>query len=282
MSTATFPVTPCAGDVRGFYQVLGVSRTATTSEIAKAKKTELRAWHPDHAAEHERDERLHRATLINEAAQTLLDPMRRTRYDSMEFRDPREDERRREQAAAQAEQQRRATAEQARRDQEAAAEAAARRRRAAAEQAQREAKEAAEHAQREADAAAEAERARVRLQRRRQAAHALWCLAALALLPHVAFQQLFIPVVNVSVNMFWTSTIVLALTLAHLWIGAATRVFAFQGDRSRIAANYLVVLQIVAVAVILLLAPAILLLIQLLKIAVFILGILFVFMILTS
>ena len=271
MPTATFPITPCAGDVRGFYQVLGVSRTATTDEIAKAKKTELRAWHPDHAAEHERDERLHRATLINEAAQTLLDPMRRARYDSMEFRDPREDERRREQAAAQAEQQRRATAEQARRDQQAAAEAAARRRRAAAEQAQR-----------EAEAAAEAERARLRLQRRRQVGHALWCLVALALLPHVAFRQLFIPVFNVSVNMVWTSSIVLALTLAHLWIGAATRVFAFQGDRSRIAANCLVVLQIAAAAVILLLAPAILLLIQLLKIAAFILGILFVLFILTS
>jgi len=87
-----------------------------------------------------------------------------------------------------------------------------------------------------------------------------------------------------SVGVTWVgpSSMVLALTLAHLWIGAATRVFAFQGDRSRIAANCLVVMQIAAAAVILLLAPAILLLIQLLKIAAFILGIIFVFFILTS
>jgi hypothetical protein len=98
----------------------------------------------------------------------------------------------------------------------------------------------------------------------------------------VAFRQLFIPVFNVSVNMVWTSSIVLALTLAHLWIGAATRVFAFQGDRSRIAANCLVVLQIAAAAVILLLAPAILLLIQLLKIAAVLLGILFILMVLSA
>jgi cation transport ATPase len=278
MTTGMYPVTGCAGDVRGFYQVLGVARTATTDEINKARKRELRAWHPDHADEHERDECGRRATLINEAADTLVDPVRRYRYDHTEFRDPREDDRRREQAAAQAEQAaaqaeqaRRATAEQARRDQQAAAEAAARRRRAAAEQAQR-----------EADEAAEAERKKVRLQRKRQVAHALWCLAYLALVPQLAFRQLFIPVVDVYINVLWTSTLVLVLALAHLWIGAATRVFAFQSERSRVGAGAIVVLQIAVALVLLFLAPAILLLIELLKVVALLLGILVILMLLSS
>jgi cation transport ATPase len=277
MTTATYPVVPCAGDARGFYQVLGVSRTATTAEIHKARKAELRAWHPDHAAEHEREVRGQRATLINEAADTLVDPVRRYRYDHIEYRDPRDEVRRREQAAAQAEQAaaraeqaRQARAEQARRNQQAAAEAEARRR------------AAAEQAQREAEAAAHAERTRVRLQRRRQVAHALWCLTFLTLLPHVAFRQLFIPLVDVYIDVAWTSTLLLALALAHLWVGAATRVFHFQSKRARTAANVLVVLQIAAAAIVLFLAPAVLLLIEVLKIAAFLLGILFVLMVLSS
>jgi cation transport ATPase len=268
MTTATYPVTGCAGDVRGFYQVLGVARTATTDEINKARKRELRAWHPDHADEHERDERGRRATLINEAADTLVDPVRRYRYDHTEFRDPREDDRRREQAAAQAEQARRATADQARRDQQAAARAEANRR--------------AAQAQREADEAAEAERKKVRLQRKRQVAHALWCLVYLALVPQLAFRQLFIPVVDVYINVLWTSTLVLVLALVHLWIGAATRVFAFQSERSRVGAGAIVVLQIAVALVLLFLAPAILLFIELLKVVALLLGILFILMLLSS
>jgi cation transport ATPase len=285
MTTATYPVVPCTGDARGFYQVLGVSRTATTAEIHKARKAELRAWHPDHAAEREREVRGQRATLINEAADTLVDPVRRYRYDHIEYRDPRDEVRRREQAAAQAEQAaaraeqarqaraeqaRRARAEQARRNQQAAADAEARRR-AAAEQAQREAEEAAQ-----------AERTRVRLQLRRQVAHALWCLTFLTLLPHVAFHQLFIPLVDVYIDIAWTSTLLLALALVHLWVGAATRVFNFQSERSRTAANVLVVLQIAAAAIVLFLAPAVLLLFELLKIAAFLFGILFILMVLSS
>ena len=267
MTTATYPVTGCAGDTRGFYQVLGVARTATTEEIHKARKSELRAWHPDRADEHERTERGRRATLINEAADTLVDPVRRYRYDHTEFRDPRENDRRREQAAAQAEQARRATAEQARRDQQAAEEAAARR---------------AAQAQREADEAARAERKRLQLQCRQRIAHALWCLAYLALVPQLAFRQLFVPVVDVYVDVLWTSTLVLALGLAHLWIGATTRMFAFQSERSRVGAGAIVILQIAVASILLFLAPAILLLVELLKIVAFLLGILLIFFLLSS
>lgn len=288
MTTATYPVNGCAGDARGFYQVLGVAQAATTDEIATARKRELRNWHPDHAGDGEREERGRRAMLINEAAETLLDSTRRHRYGREPFRDPREDERRREQAAAQAEQARRTTAEQARRaaaaqarqNQQAAARAAAEAQRRH-DAARAEASRRAAQAQREADAAA-AERQRVQLQRKRQIAHALWCLTFLALVPHLAFRQLFIPVVNVSINVVWTSTLVLVLALAHLWIGAATRVFAFRSERSRVAAGAIVVLQIALAATLLFLAPAILLLIEILKVVAVLLGIIFIFMLFSS
>jgi hypothetical protein len=280
VTTATFPVTGCAGDVRGFYQVLGVARTATTEEITRARKRELRNWHPDHACDQERKERGRRATLINEAAETLLDSARRHRYDQEPFRDPREDDRRREQAAAQADEARRAAAAQARQNQQAAAQAAADAQRQY-DAARAEANRRAAQAQQEADAAV-AERQRVQLQRKRQIAHSLWCLVFLALVPQLAFRQLFIPVAIVSINVVWTSTLVLVLALAHLWIGAATRVFAFRSERSRVAAGAVVVLQIAAALILLFLAPAILLLIELLKIVAVLLGIIFIFMLFSS
>jgi hypothetical protein len=290
VTTATFPVTGCAGDVRGFYQVLGVARTATTEEITRARKRELRNWHPDHACDQERKERGRRATLINEAAETLLDSARRHRYDQEPFRDPREDDRRREQAAAQADEARRAAAQadearraaaaQARQNQQAAAQAAADAQRQY-DAARAEANRRAAQAQQEADAAV-AERQRVQLQRKRQIAHSLWCLVFLALVPQLAFRQLFIPVAIVSINVVWTSTLVLVLALAHLWIGAATRVFAFRSERSRVAAGAVVVLQIAAALILLFLAPAILLLIELLKIVAVLLGIIFIFMLFSS
>ena len=277
--------------MRGFYQVLGVAQTATTDEINRARKRELRTWHPDHASEDERAERGRRATLINEAAETLLDSTRRHRYDREPFRNPREDERRREQAAAQAEQARRTTAEEARRaaaaqarqNQQAAAQAAAeaehQRRREAAE-ANRRAAQA--RAQQEAEEAAAAERQRVRLQRNRQVAHALWCLSYLALVPELASRQLFIPVADIYVNVLWTSTMVLALGLAHLWIGGATRLFAFHSKHSRIAAGIIVALQSALALSLLFLAPAILLLVELMKVAAVLVGILFILMLLGS
>lgn len=280
VTTATFPVTGCAGDVRGFYQVLGVARTATTEEITRARKRELRNWHPDHACDQERKERGRRATLINEAAETLLDSTRRHRYDREPFQDPREDDRRREQAAAQADEARRAAAAQARQNQQAAAQAAADAQRQY-DAARAEANRRAAQAQQEADAAA-AERQRVQLQRKQQIAHSLWCLVFLALVPQLAFRQLFIPVADVSINVVWTSTLVLVLALAHLWIGATTRVFAFRSERSRVAAGAVVVLQIAAALILLFLAPAILLLIELLKIVAVLLGIIFILMLLSS
>jgi hypothetical protein len=72
------------------------------------------------------------------------------------------------------------------------------------------------------------------------------------------------------------------LALAHLWIGAATRVFAFQSERSRVGAGAIVVLQIAVALILLFLAPAILLLIELLKIVAFLLGIFFILMLLSS
>lgn len=264
MTTATYPVTGCAGDARGFYQVLGVARTASTDEINRARKRELRKWHPDHASEDERAERGRRATLINEAAETLLDSTRRYRYDREPSGTPREDDDRREQAAARAEQARRASAEEARR---------------AAAEANRRAAQA--RAQRDAEEAAAAERQRVRLQRKRQVSHALWCLAFLALVPQLATRQLIIPVADIHADVLWTSTVVLALGLAHLWIGATTRVFVFRSERSRVAAATIVVLQVSLAAILLLLAPAILLLIELLKIAAVLAGIFLILMLLS-
>jgi hypothetical protein len=58
-----------------YYEILGLSVDADAAEIEQAYKREIRIHHPDRGGEERR------AQLINEAFETLRDPVKRTRYD---------------------------------------------------------------------------------------------------------------------------------------------------------------------------------------------------------
>ena len=63
---------------RDLYEVLGVERGATDTEIKRAFRKLAQQWHPDVNAEPEADGRFKE---INEAYQVLSDPQRRQQYD---------------------------------------------------------------------------------------------------------------------------------------------------------------------------------------------------------
>src|SRR5581483_7840134 len=62
-----------------FYDVLGVSRTASADEIKRAYRTLARNHHPDVASDKAAAE--HRFKEINEAYEVLSDPQKRAQYD---------------------------------------------------------------------------------------------------------------------------------------------------------------------------------------------------------
>jgi hypothetical protein len=67
-----------------YYTVLELSPTATNDDIKKAWQEQMQVWHPDRfnhsPALHRKAEA--RTQLINQAYQTLSDPVARTRYDT--------------------------------------------------------------------------------------------------------------------------------------------------------------------------------------------------------
>ena len=63
---------------RDYYEVLGVSRTATVAEIKKAFRQLAREYHPDVSQHADADERFKE---INEAYEVLSDQDKRARYD---------------------------------------------------------------------------------------------------------------------------------------------------------------------------------------------------------
>src|SRR5579883_227882 len=68
---------------RNYYEVLGLSRTASQQEIKKKYHELARQFHPDRAQDKELAQRLF--VQINQAYQTLIDPEKRTRYDNSLF-----------------------------------------------------------------------------------------------------------------------------------------------------------------------------------------------------
>ena len=78
---------------RDYYEVLGVSRTATAEEIQKAYRKLARKYHPDINKTKEAEDRFKE---INEANEVLSDPEKRKKYDTLgenwkagqEFRPP--------------------------------------------------------------------------------------------------------------------------------------------------------------------------------------------------
>jgi curved DNA-binding protein CbpA len=67
-----------------YYSVLELSPTATSADIKKAWLEQVQVWHPDRFT---RSSNLHRKAelrtqMINQAYQTLSDPIARTRYDA--------------------------------------------------------------------------------------------------------------------------------------------------------------------------------------------------------
>ncbi|KAK9140969.1 hypothetical protein Scep_010650 [Stephania cephalantha] len=64
-----------------FYQLLGISESVSSSEIKQAYKQLARKYHPDVSPPDRTEEYTRRFILVQEAYETLSDPMRRALYD---------------------------------------------------------------------------------------------------------------------------------------------------------------------------------------------------------
>lgn len=70
-----------AVEYKDYYQILGVSKTATTQEISKAFKKLALKYHPDHNSGDKKAEEKFKE--INEAHEVLKDPKKRKMYDTL-------------------------------------------------------------------------------------------------------------------------------------------------------------------------------------------------------
>ncbi len=71
---------------RDYYEVLGVSKTATADDIKAAYRKKAKECHPDlHPNDKTAEERFKE---LNEANEVLSDPDKRARYDQFGFNDP--------------------------------------------------------------------------------------------------------------------------------------------------------------------------------------------------
>ena len=66
--------------MQDFYEALGVSRTASQTQIKAAFKRMAMRYHPDRNPGNKQAEETFK--FLNEAYQTLSDPVKRSRYDS--------------------------------------------------------------------------------------------------------------------------------------------------------------------------------------------------------
>lgn len=72
-----------ANGQKDYYDILGISRDASASQIKKAYRKLAREHHPDAVAEEDKKQAEKRFKEINEAYQVLGDPEKRKMYDRM-------------------------------------------------------------------------------------------------------------------------------------------------------------------------------------------------------
>ena len=74
-------------DKRDYYEVLGVSKTATDDELKKAFRKKAKQWHPD-ANPNNKKEAEAKFKEVNEAYEVLSNPQKRQMYDQFGTADP--------------------------------------------------------------------------------------------------------------------------------------------------------------------------------------------------